>query len=804
MILSSMRASVCLLIVGLAPAQTPAWETLIPSKLSSAGGATVEADAEGVVRVHGKNPPMDTVVVEGTLSLTEVTGLRIEALPSPELPAKGPGRAKNGNFVLNHVKLESVSRLGGGRFRPSPLGGATATFSQGGYPATAVLNAGGRGGWAISPHFGKAHTLLVVPIERIQWNAGVRVRLTLSFGFGTQHVLGRFRVSATDAPDPATSIEPMGENWAKTQLKVNKAIDRGVEWLMQRQYLDGSFSEHVDGYPSGSTALALYAMLKSGVDKEHLAVRKAADFLRTHPPARTYSTSCQLLALLTLGKESGKKRILAMLSDLVESQHAVGTWGYPHGVPDLSNTQYAALALHVAVEKGFKIPASVWHKLAERTLKHLREGKGSYSPAGFGYRPGGAATGSMTTAGLGTLAICDAHLKRKRNSVSVSIKKGLAWMGRHFSPSSNMFGSNRWVYYYLYGAERVGGLTGEDRFGPHDWYRAGARWLVAAQKAGGAWGAGSVDTSFSLLFLSKATGSVTGGQASGTRVFGYTDKAKAVSLRASGESPLAMWIPRFGDKVLKEHAWPGEVGKGLHVEKVEYLASRHKDMRGAKVVQRAGWDPEVPHGREALAARHAFTRPGAWWLRAKVTLISPGKKPEMKRHKVVVQSDPVRVVIWNVDDEEFAAYASDAKRNLLIRGEAKARASSEFNPTWSAVRSVDGLMTRGWLSKDNDPKPKITLRLKRAVRADTLVLSHAQHRDNNRCRPTRVAIKLNGRVPAGTVDMVMDWRRKTVMTFPGPKTVTSIELTVLETNKKAKKGVGFAEVELQYRGKKRR
>lgn len=798
-----MRRLTILLFAASACAQGPTWHPLVPSKASSAKGATVTVDAEGVVWVSGKNPDVDKIVIEGTTPLTDLTAIRIEALPDTKLPAKGPGRAGNGNFVLTHVKLETASRLSRGRLRAERLGGAIASFAQSRYPATSALSPSARTGWAISPHFGKAHTMVVLPASPVRWEAGVHVRLTLSFSFGSKHVLGRFRVSATDGDDPTAGLQRLGESWAKTQLKVNKAIDQGIEWLMKRQYLDGSFRDHAGNYPTGSTALALYTLVKSGVDKKHLAVRKAAAFLRVHRPSKTYATACQVLALVALGKEQDKDLVADLVAQLLEFQKSDGAWGYPGGAGDLSNTQYAALALHMAVLKGHKVPRRAWVRLANRALRHLRETeKNAYAPAGFGYRPGSAATGSMTSAGIGTLAICDQHLRSKSNEVTAAIKRGLHWLGRYFSPSSNMFAPNQtWVYYYLYGLERAGGLTGKDRFGPHNWYRAGARWLVSVQAKDGVWPLGAArnatNTCFALLFLSKATGSVTGGQASGARVFGYEDRKKAVSLRASGDSPLAMWIPRFGDKALKENAWPGEVGKGLHVEKVEYVAGRRKDLKGAKVIQRIDRDPSEPHGRDALAAQHPFRRPGGWWVQVRATVVKAAPKTGGPGPRVVLKSDAVYVVVWNVKDAEYEAYASDAGRNLLRKTEVTIGASSEINNGWRAHQAIDGLITMGWIAKDADKQPKITLRPEQPVRANTLLLCHAQHGDGNRSRPKKVAVKINGRVPLGTIDMVMDNRRKTIFRFPGPKVIRSIELTIVETDKKKKKGAGFGEIELQ-------
>ena len=163
-----MRLLTLLLLAASVCAQGPTWHPLVPSKASSAKGATVTVDTEGVVLLSGKNPDVDQIVIEGTTALTDLTGIRIEALPDAKLAAKGPGRASNGNFVLTHVKLETASRLSRGRLRVERLSGAIASFAQSRYPATAALNPSDRTGWAVSPHFGKAHTMVVTPATPVR------------------------------------------------------------------------------------------------------------------------------------------------------------------------------------------------------------------------------------------------------------------------------------------------------------------------------------------------------------------------------------------------------------------------------------------------------------------------------------------------------------------------------------------------------------------------------------------------------------------------------------------------------------
>jgi uncharacterized protein DUF4159 len=97
------------------------------------------------------------------------------------------------------------------------------------------------------------------------------------------------------------------------------------------------------------------------------------------------------------------------------------------------------------------------------------------------------------------LAGVDAHLQR-----------GSDWLASHLRVDQNIGSNNQWRFYYLYGLERAGRLTGERFFGKHDWYRQGAEELVHEQdKLNGSWQGASVEkdpvlaTSFALLFLAK-------------------------------------------------------------------------------------------------------------------------------------------------------------------------------------------------------------------------------------------------------------------------------------------------------------
>src|SRR5205085_6477188 len=117
-----------------------------PAKIvsvASKGKATFKALPDGSQLATGKPLPKDTYTVVVELPAERVTGLRLDVLPHDSLPAKGPGRGKDGNFVLSEiaVRADTVSAL------HSP----TADFSQNNWPIADALDGKPATGWGISP-----------------------------------------------------------------------------------------------------------------------------------------------------------------------------------------------------------------------------------------------------------------------------------------------------------------------------------------------------------------------------------------------------------------------------------------------------------------------------------------------------------------------------------------------------------------------------------------------------------------------------------------------------------------------------
>ncbi len=392
--------------------------------------------------------------------------------------------------------------------------------------------------------------------------------------------------------------------------RVNKAIARGASWLRKQQRKDGSFPGFSDSLPKGTyntmevglDALVLLTLAHCGANAKDDAVKPCLNFCRFHYAGgqgslnlkgtgklTIYTAATLILALDALynpGSESRRppKRdryghvrlpkprkckypkairhwIEEMVAFIVKNQVATGGWRYPgnplgapEGDTDLSNTQYALLALDAAARCGIRAPATTWVRAANHVLgeqdkdgldapiwleneawepgieKPPRFTKAATTLArGWTYLPGEAElpTGSMTAAGVTCLAVCKEHLwilkkltPKLRGRMDRGLLGGLAWLAENFSVDENPTpgGASMWHYYYLYGLERTGSKVGTRWIGRHDWYRLGGEHLLGAQEKNGGWKEADeterpadatesaiTQTCFALLFLKRST-----------------------------------------------------------------------------------------------------------------------------------------------------------------------------------------------------------------------------------------------------------------------------------------------------------
>ncbi|MDF1664386.1 MAG: hypothetical protein P1V97_21660, partial [Planctomycetota bacterium] len=256
------------------------------------------------------------------------------------------------------------------------------------------------------------------------------------------------------------------------------------------------------------------------------------------------------------------KRIQVLSNWLVQGRNVgKGTWHYtPTGAAgegggvrrpnayDNSNTQFAVLALHAAHRAGAKINPVVWREIFDHfaSIQCRESGRGRHAIGmtgeseaskkkkekastkargkknntrggvpyrGWAYGMAGNAYGSMTNAGLSSLAIAADMLKSHKRfsrkddaNFNRMISEGLAWDAGNYSITKNPGqGSSSWYYYYMYSLEKACELIGVDTFDGHDWYLEGADYVCALQDSNGSWNRTPNDTGLALLFLNRAT-----------------------------------------------------------------------------------------------------------------------------------------------------------------------------------------------------------------------------------------------------------------------------------------------------------
>jgi hypothetical protein len=421
--------------------------------------------------------------------------------------------------------------------------------------------------------------------------------------------------SNTASADPEARPEP-------TAQQVQHAIDKGVEYLERKEDLDKDFGHWTAyrDYTGSTTELCTLALLSSGVPATDPHVKKALDYLRTLKPEKTYTASLQTLLFCL----ADPKRDRALIQNNVDwfEQHQItegahrGGWAYPGlGNGDNSNSQAALAALYEAERAGVPVKEQTW-RLALSYWKDAQNPDGSFGYYNLRGKIEVPGTGSMTCAGVASLAICarrvaaiDAQADGRvhcctqpSDDSAERIERGLRWLGQNFSIEYNPKGvRSLWQFYYRDGLERVGQLTGRRFIGAHDWFREAAAYLVGEdeQLASGAWqsSGSSVDpehdpniaTSYALLFL--------------------THGRRPVLIAKLQHGPADDWNRHPSDLAnltsCVETRWKREFPLGLSWQVVDLPEAKLDDLRQSPVLFLSGSrSPEVDAPHATLLRRY--------------------------------------------------------------------------------------------------------------------------------------------------------------------------------------------------------
>ncbi len=178
------------------------WLVLEPVACTSAEGATLTRKPDGSILSEGKRPEKDTYTVVADTGLPSVTGIRLELLTDDSLPLHGPGRMDNGNLHLNEFTVGAAPRGSPVAGKPVAWGSARADFDQQGWTAAHAIDGKPDTAWGIYPEVGKPHRAVFTFKEPLRQPGGARLTVRLEQTHGGGHLIGRFRLSVTDAVRP--------------------------------------------------------------------------------------------------------------------------------------------------------------------------------------------------------------------------------------------------------------------------------------------------------------------------------------------------------------------------------------------------------------------------------------------------------------------------------------------------------------------------------------------------------------------------------------------------------------------------
>lgn len=350
------------------------------------------------------------------------------------------------------------------------------------------------------------------------------------------------------------------------------SVKKGFDWLL-RQHPWRVSEVRSRTYAIGAALMALERLRTPLVETERRRKGLYTEFLKRRLTGieRVWMQRCVGFLLNTARIENPAE------GDAPVTGAAPGErwrWRYPHEVEepgatprqrsndwDNSNTQYAVLGLESAARCGIRIPDRAWFGIANHFLAAQAPDGPDRSPLSIAYQgfrrvekpyrasrkyaparlrarargwhygtmweaepgepPHNLTYGSMTTAGIASLAIARARIARMKSArrhapllarIDQAILDGFASLDDMFTVWSNPRYEG-WYTYYLYGLERAGMLAAVQRFGRHDWYWEGAVQLLLRQRTYGRhelrhWIYDLHDvgtTAWAILFLKRGT-----------------------------------------------------------------------------------------------------------------------------------------------------------------------------------------------------------------------------------------------------------------------------------------------------------
>jgi hypothetical protein len=135
-----------------------------------------------------------------------VTAVKLEVMTDASLPHNGPGRQDNGNLHLSEVKIAfgagDVPLRGTAKPGAVAIAVASADFDQDGWGVPRAIDGQAATAWGIFPKVGQPHFAVFELKTPVDVEPGGTITVDLDQLHGGGHLIGRARLSVTDAAPP--------------------------------------------------------------------------------------------------------------------------------------------------------------------------------------------------------------------------------------------------------------------------------------------------------------------------------------------------------------------------------------------------------------------------------------------------------------------------------------------------------------------------------------------------------------------------------------------------------------------------
>lgn len=183
------------------------WETLSPATFVSSGGATLKRLEDRSLLACKIRPDVDTYTITAPTALQKLTALRLEVLADDSLPMRGPGRQDNGNLHLTEFEVAVFDAAAAEPIRVK-FRRATADFDQSGWTSSHAIDENPATAWGIHPAVGQSHSAVFELETPLELKPGTTLSVVLKQLHGAGHLIGRWRLSATDSASATAAVPP--------------------------------------------------------------------------------------------------------------------------------------------------------------------------------------------------------------------------------------------------------------------------------------------------------------------------------------------------------------------------------------------------------------------------------------------------------------------------------------------------------------------------------------------------------------------------------------------------------------------